>query len=82
MFDTFLADKTKNPSSQERWESLILAKDEEKTKEHLINELVELRQRIAGLKKSEDECKEAVEALKYRIRFQELIIESYQSCTG
>jgi len=48
-------------------------KDEEKTKEHLINELVELRQRIAELKKSEDEHKEAVEALHYRIRFQELI---------
>ena len=39
-------------------------KDEHKTKEQLISELVELRQRFAELKASETERKRAEEALR------------------
>jgi hypothetical protein len=38
-------------------------KNEQKTKEQLINELAELRQQISKLEKSEAERKQAVEAL-------------------
>ncbi len=39
-------------------------KDEEKTKEQLVNELMLLRQRIAELEKAESERKRAEEALR------------------
>jgi phage regulator Rha-like protein len=39
-------------------------KDERKTKEQLINELVEMRQRIAELEASETERKRTEEALR------------------
>jgi len=38
--------------------------DEDKTKEQLINELVEMRQRITELEKSEKQRKRTVEALR------------------
>jgi len=39
-------------------------KDEDKTKEQLIDELLQLRQRIAELEKSKTKRKEAAEALR------------------
>jgi len=39
-------------------------KDAEKTKEQLIKELVEIRQRIVELEKSEARCKRVEEELK------------------
>jgi PAS domain S-box-containing protein len=39
-------------------------KDEDKTKEQLVNELVELRQRVAELETSETECKRVEKALR------------------
>lgn len=51
-------------------------KDEDKTKEQLINELVEMRQRIAAFKTKEIQLKQAEEALReseerYRTLFEE-----------
>jgi PAS domain S-box-containing protein len=42
----------------------VKVKDEDKTKEQLINELVELRQRVAELEKLESKCRQAEEALR------------------
>jgi diguanylate cyclase (GGDEF)-like protein/PAS domain S-box-containing protein len=51
-------------------------KDEEKTKEQLINELVELRQRIAELEETEVERKRAEEELRKLGQLQESIIDN------
>ncbi len=54
-------------------------RDEDKTKEQLINELVELRQRVAELEAAETERKRAEEALKeYSERLEEMVEERTQ----
>lgn len=62
-------------------------KDEDKTKEQLIDELLELRQRIAELEKSETKRKEAAEALrdsdeKYRTLVENVNIGVYRNTAG
>ena len=51
-------------------------KDENKTKEHLIDELVELRQQLAELKASESEHRRAEEALQGSKEFIETVMNS------
>lgn len=51
-------------------------KDEGKTKKQLINELVELRRCIAGLKASEAECKRAEVSLTDEKNFTDSAINS------
>ncbi|MEW6213845.1 MAG: PAS domain S-box protein [Nitrospirota bacterium] len=51
-------------------------RDEEKTKEQLINELVEIRKRITELRKSEAEYKQTGEELERLRRQNELILNS------
>jgi len=51
-------------------------KDEDKTKDQLINELMELRQRVADLEKAETEHKRVVEALQQLEEFHESIVQS------
>ncbi|MEW6326809.1 MAG: hypothetical protein AB1487_04355 [Thermodesulfobacteriota bacterium] len=46
-------------------------KDEDKTKEQLLNELLELRQRISELEASEEKRKQAEEALRAALRAAE-----------
>ena len=43
-------------------------KDEDKTKKQLINELAEMRQRVAQLQAADTECKQAEEALREQMR--------------
>jgi signal transduction histidine kinase len=51
-------------------------KDENKTKKHLIDELVGLRQRITNLEKSETERKRAEVAVREALRYVEGIVET------
>ena len=58
-------------------------KDEDKTKEQSTNEFVELRQRIAELEKSENQCRQAEKALleaeaKYRSIFENAVEGIFQ----
>jgi PAS domain S-box-containing protein len=62
-------------------------KDEDKTKEQLIDELLQLRQRITELEKSETKRKEAAEALrdsdeKYRTLVENVNIGVYRNTAG
>lgn len=62
-------------------------KDEDKTKEQLIDELLQLRQRIAELEKSETKRKEAAEALrdsdeKFRTLVENVNIGVYRNTAG
>ena len=51
-------------------------KDEHETKEHLINELVEMRQRVAELEAADTERKRAEEKLKeYSEQLEEMVEE-------
>ncbi len=51
-------------------------KDEDKTKEQLINELVEFRKRIAELKKSRTDLKQAERAVQEAREYAESIVET------
>jgi PAS domain S-box-containing protein len=51
-------------------------KDEQKTKQHLIAELVEMRQRIAQLEKLETEHKQSEETLREAREYAESIVET------
>jgi len=48
-------------------------RNQSRTKEQLLDELVELRQRIADLEAAEAERKQAEEALQYRVELEELV---------
>ena len=54
----------------------IKMKDEHRSKEELINELMELRQQIAGLKKSEAERNQTEEALRTQQEEQKVIFDA------
>ncbi len=61
-----------------------MKRDDDKTKEQIINELVELRQRAAELEKSENECRCAEDALreaesKYRSIFENAVEGIFQT---
>jgi PAS domain-containing protein len=51
-------------------------KNENKTKKHLIDELVRLRQRITHLEESETECKRAEVAVREALRYAENIVKT------
>ncbi len=53
-------------------------KDEHKSKEQLIYELVELRQRLDGLEKSKAELKKAEEVLRKSSQVNQLLLDSTQ----
>ncbi len=53
-------------------------KDEAKTKEQLIDELMELRQSVAGLEKSKIQCKQAETALQQSEEKYRTLIDNTQ----
>ena len=58
-----------------------MKRDEDKTKEQLINELVELRQRITHLEALETECKQMVERLmKSEERYRSTLDNMLEGC--
>jgi hypothetical protein len=65
--------RTHNGAYAPLWFWEIMMGDKDKTKAHLINELMELRQRLIQLEKSEYECQRTAEEIHRSYQIQSVL---------